>query len=203
MKKKTRKILQFFKLLPTYNEVSLFLFSSSVIIIFIASQKFRIEFLDFLFDGDLGFFVIGFSLGIFFALKYALDVKKTPTKFAKFFMVFFAMVIEFMIGVVFFVNYLDEPSKLSLTIGILSIVHVLLMLFLYRMGYINEKNISSYNAQHRELFFGVIFLLLVFVISRFVYLHESDLTFGLMISYSLLFDNLYQAFRKDPKKIKR
>ena len=195
MKKNTKKLLGFFKLFPQYTETSLFLFSISFLLM-LFDGIFREAILTFFTDEDLLVFVLGVFLAIFVSIKYALDEKKTPTKEAKALMIFFAMCIEFVTAISFIMSYFSESTQSSIILGIITLVHVILTMILFRFGVINENNITSHNADHLELIIGSIVIVAIFIFSKFYFEHTTELTFALLMSYSLLINSLLQPIFK-------
>ncbi|MEK6943172.1 MAG: hypothetical protein AABX00_03870 [Nanoarchaeota archaeon] len=198
MKQKTKDILLKFGLIPHYEEDTLFLMSIAAIILFLISFDLRSDFFYF-FTGSAAITIISILIGIYVSIYNAFSNKKKPTGH-KFFMLFFAVIINSYIGFKSGTYILSKSSDLWIIFPILNILNSVSLILLFKMGVINENSISDENTNYWELVIGSFVLITIIFISNFIYKNYWAITFSMSVAYATNFNNIIinsvNAFRK-------
>lgn len=192
MRTKLVNFLEKHKLLPYYSEVSLFLILLSVFLFFATKSEFRkfvFEIMTFS-DNPLIFFlfIIIVPLSIIGIIKYAFDTKSVPTDTAKAVIIWFVIVIEIFSALVLFAYNLNSPSIVNLVFAMLNAFNAIYLMGCMKHNFITHKNITSYNARHKELFLGSVIIIVLFLIMMYVYFVAWQVVFSVLISYSVSFN---------------
>ena len=199
MKKKRWPILDRLGLIPHYEEDTLFLMGISTIIIFAVSAEARYEYINFG-DGRSILALVFILPGIYFCIKHAFSNKIKP-KNQKFFMLFFAVFINFFIGMKAGIYTLSNTNSWFLAFPILNIVSSFSLILLYRSGTINEEAIAENNTNLYQVIGGVLILIPIIYLSNNLFKNYWAITFSTAISYSTNFNKIIVDIPKTIKKL--
>jgi hypothetical protein len=182
-------------ILPKYTEISLFLISATLILLFITNSLFREEFFSFFFSRDIGKGLIafcGFFVGMIFSIYHTFS--KRPLKESdKTFMLIFGIVANVIAGICGGFHALKSAKGIWMIFPIFNIGSSVLLVFLWRYKVIKEDAIEDIQAKKIDVVLGVIFVLLIFFISQYIFKNYWAITFSLCTFYST---NLLEASRK-------
>ena len=173
-------------LIPTFTEVTLFLMSLTFLLLLFFNLSFLEEFLDFiLHDFDLRnivviiFFIVGLVVSIYYSFS-----KKKISRASKGYMLFFAVMINFIIA--FFAGFyiLENVKGFVIIFPIINIISAFVLLFLMRFEIITTKSILDKQAELRELAIGSLMVITVFIISQYIFHNYWAITFSLCLVYA-------------------
>lgn len=173
-----------FKVIPTYTEDSLFLMSLSFVALLLIEKSLLLEIIDFTF-GDFRTIIMMLIIatGIILSFYHAFSEKK-KTESHKFAMIYFAVFVNAGAGIAASSHLLKTANILWGIFPILNFVNAMLLLFLFRIGKINEKSISDEQSKLWEITLGSIMVLIIIFISHYIYKNYWALTFSIAVSYA-------------------
>ena len=168
-------------IIPVYTEDALFLMSLAFIILFSSDKLMRHEILNFIFDGfrPLIFGLLGLG-GIIFYIYCGFSLKKKIDSH-KFFMLSFAVFINSGAGISAGTYLLKHTRGFWLIFPILNIFNAFLLLFLLRIGEVDEHSISDDQAKYWEIALGSIIVLIIIFISHHLYKNYWAITFSITV----------------------
>jgi len=173
-------------LIPTFTEVALFLMSLTFLLLFFSNNLFAEEILNFLLDdfdlemiGVVLFFIIGLGMSVYHSFS-----NKKVTRASKNFMLFFAVMINFMIGLAAGLYVLKVAKGFLVILPIINIINAFLLLTLMRVGKITTMSISDRQAKLREIIVGLIMVIIIFVLSQYFFHNYWATTFSLCVVYA-------------------
>lgn len=182
-------------LIPRYDELALYLMSSSFVLLFLTHAKLRagihyLLFDDFELDGLIafGFFVVGmiFSLYHAFTTREKADWEKTA-------MLFFAVVVNSAGGIAAGVHMLKETRGLLMVFPLWNIVNGILLLLMYRSEIVDDSCIVDDNATPLQVVVGTIVVLTSVLVCTFVFDMYWATTFSVCIAYSCNVNGVVQS----------
>jgi len=178
-------------LVPTFTEVALFLMGLTFLLLLFSNIVFLEEILNFLlddFDPRTIVVIIFFIVGLVMSVYHAFSNKKV-SRASKKFMLFFAVIINFLVG--FFAGFyiLRNTKGFLVILPIINIISAFLLISLMRLGKITTMSISDKQAKLRELVLGAIMVVIIFTISQYIFHNYWAITFSLCLVYATNINN--------------
>jgi hypothetical protein len=191
-------------LVPTYDELSLFLMAITLILLFATNASMREQIYNLMVEaydgsyhghhyGDVyavaAFFLCGLCLSI-----YHIFTKREKTDFEKKIMLFFAVLTNAGTGI-FSGWYVIKTSAVHdwlLVFPIWNIVNSVLLLLMVRFRIIDEQCISDRNATVALVAISLASVLIMFIFCNFVFHLYWAITYSICIVYTTSFDKALQ-----------
>ncbi len=183
-------------LVPTYDELSLFLMAATLILLYAMNAPMREQIYksmtkvhDVRVYAVAVLFLCGMGLSI-----YHIFTTREKTDFEKKIMLLFAVLTNAGTGI-FSAWYVIKNSAVNdwlLVFPIWNIVNSVLMLLMLRIEIINEECISDRNATIAQVTIGLASVLIMFVFCNFVFHLHWAITFSICIVYTTSFDRALQ-----------
>jgi len=178
-------------LIPIFTEVILFLMSLTFLLLLFLNKLFLEEFLNFfLHDFDLRTIIVItiFIAGLVMSVYHSFSNKKIP-RASKGYMLFFAVIINFLVGFYAGFYVLRNAKGFLVILPIINIISAFLLIFLMRVKIITTKSISDKQAKLQEVALGAIMVIIVFAISQYVFHNYWAITFSLCLVYATNINN--------------
>jgi hypothetical protein len=187
-------------LIPTYDELSLFLISVTMIAFYLANSRMRNQINTFFikaaeFHAWMLFVPLVLFLAIICLCIYHVFTTREKTMFEKRVMMGFAVLTNFVTGTIAAVYTLKDTaaSNWLLVFPIWNIINGVLMLLMVSLGIIDEDCISDRDANTTEVIIGLIAVLIIFAICHYVFKLHWAITFSICIIYTTSFDKALQS----------
>lgn len=176
-------------LIPQYDELALFLMSSAFLLVFVHEVFYRGNTLA-IRSQDIGlpvalavlFFTAGLALSV-----YHVFVDRPKARHEKAAMLFFAVIACGASGIMAGMHIAEESIGLMLIFPLWNIASGLLLLGMYRAGSIDEENISDTNTRPLRVAFGLLVIILIFVLASFVLELHWAVVFSICVAYASSF----------------
>jgi hypothetical protein len=199
---KRNAFINFF--VPRYDELSLFLTSLSFFLVYFLNRDLNAALYKFLvteFDprlfsiyGVLLYLLYGALLSVYHVFK---TNEKTDTE--KFFMLYFAVLANGLIGIMAGAYMLKGSHGLLAVFPVWNILNSLLFLFLYRFGIINETAIADDNAKSYQVAAGMAVIVFIFLICQYVFQFHWTITFSTCACYCTNVNTFVQSLLPKPR----
>jgi DNA-directed RNA polymerase subunit RPC12/RpoP len=191
---------EFSFLIPTYDELSLFLISVTMIIFYLANSRMRNQINTFFAKAaDIGAWGLFVPLVLLLATIglciYHAFATREKTMFEKRVMMGFAVLTNFIAGTIAAVYALKGTvaSNWLLVFPIWNIINGVLMLLMVSLGIIDEECISDRDANTTEVIIGLIAVLIIFALCNYAFKLHWAITFSICIIYTTSFDRALQS----------
>lgn len=185
--------------LPVFSPLSLFMMSLSFLLVFFFSETLRSGLSKLLnAPGEsvrLYILLLFFTAGLVLSL-YHVFAKREITVPEKYAMLFFAVMSNAICGILASLHVIDESAgahPVFLVLPIWNMINCVILLASYRTGELNEKNISDEKASRYEVLAGVVVIVGIFVVCRFVFKLYWAITFSICVIYSTNFGDALGA----------
>jgi hypothetical protein len=180
---KTAQILQKIGLVPKHTEVSMFLTTITMIILSLFNKEFLEQFVLNHFS-DIRLAII-FSVFMVASIYFAFS-KRTCSGFIAVLMAISMSLMNFFIALQGFFFLLNaEKGSLWMIFPGLNLISAFTLLLLIRIKVINEKNIiSTKQAKSHELIIGSVAVIIIFVLSQFLFKNYWAITFSICLTYA-------------------
>lgn len=183
-------------LIPTYDELSLFLMAVTFILLCTGNNQIRISIRRFFSQvDDLRVFlpVLLFLAGMGLSL-YHVFTRREKTIFEKRLMMLFAVLTNAGTGIIagWFVLKSNDAHNWQLVFPIWNIINGVLLLLMLRLKIIDEDCISNRDAAPTQIILGLIAVLIIFVLCNYVLKLYWAITFSICIVYTTSFDRALQ-----------
>jgi len=183
-------------LIPTYDELSLFLMAATFILLGTTNNTMReqiykgITATD---DLEVYFLAVIFLGGIVLSL-YHVFTTRVKTKFEKMVMLAFAVLANAGTGIISgrYVIKNSEVHNWQLVFPIWNIANGVLLLLMLRLKVIDEKCISDREAAPVQIILGLTAVLFIFILCNYVFKLYWPITFSICIVYATSFDRALQ-----------
>ncbi|HIJ51953.1 MAG TPA: hypothetical protein HPP66_02220 [Planctomycetes bacterium] len=192
------RIKRFF--LPIFSPLSLFMMSLSFLLVFFFSETLRsglFEFLDSPYSRPrIAILLLLFTAGLVLSL-YRVFAERKITGIEKHAMLFFVVMSNGFCGILASRHIIDKSAgahPVFLVLPIWNIINCVILLASYRTGALTEKNISDEKASRFEVLAGVVVIVGIFVVCRFVFKLYWAITFSICVIYSTSFGDALSAF---------
>lgn len=183
-------------LIPTYDELSLFLMAATFILLGATNATMREQ----LYKGitaidDLRVYILAviFLGGIVLSLYHVFTTRE-KTNYEKMVMLFFAVAANAGTGIIsgWYVIKSSNVHNWQLVFPIWNIINGALLLLMLRFEIIDEECISDRDANTTEVIIGLIAVLIIFVFCNYVFKLYWAITFSICIIYTTSFDRALQ-----------
>ncbi|MCJ7730205.1 MAG: hypothetical protein MUO27_10065 [Sedimentisphaerales bacterium] len=187
-------------LIPTYDELSLFLMSVTLIVLCLVNNQMR--------DLIKTLFVKGVEaetspvliplvlfLGVLGLCFFHVFTRREKTVFEKRVMVGFAVLTNIVTGIIAGVYTLTNSvvADWLIVFPIWNVINGLVLLFMVFLKVIDEECISDRDASITEVIIGLIAVLVIFIFCNFVFKLYWAITFSICIIYTTSFDRAVQS----------
>ena len=186
-------------LIPTYDELSLFLMSVTMIVFYLANSRMRNQIDTFFVKAaEIGAWILFIPLVLFLATIglciYHVFTTREKTMFEKRVMMSFAVLMNLVTGTIAAVYTLTNAvaSDWLLVFPIWNIINGVLMLLMVSLGIIDEECISDRDANATEVVIGMAAVLIIFALCNYVFKLHWAITFSICIIYTTSFDRALQ-----------
>ena len=171
-------------IVPRYTEITLYLISLTFILFFSTSFEFRAEALDFFEDKVSAIFWAAIILSGLIISIYSAFTKRILGETEKGLILFAVIFLNFFVAVHAGTHVLKETQGWLIIFPLLNILNAIFWLFLFRFGVITEKSISDEQTKKEEIILGTILLVMIFLISHYVFNHYWAITFSVCLVYA-------------------
>ncbi len=183
--------------IPSYDELSLFLMSATLILLLIFNSHMRQQIYSGIIElHDLRIYLFGviFIIGMCLSV-FHIFTKRKKSDFEKDTMLFFAVVANAFTGIIAGGHVLlnSDTSNLLIVFPLWNIINGIIMLLLFRGGFINEKCIADREAAAREVILGLFSVIVIFILCDYVFKLHWAITFSICIVYTTSFDKALQS----------
>jgi hypothetical protein len=184
-------------LIPTYDELSLFLMAVTFILLGATNDTMRTQ----IYKGITGiddlrvyFLSVVFLGGIALSL-YHVFTTRGKTDYEKMVMLFFAVAANAGTGIIsgWYVIKSSDAHNWQLIFPIWNIINGVLLLLMLRLKIIDEECISDRDATAVQIILGLIAVLVIFVFCNYVFKLHWAITFSICIIYTTSFDRALQS----------
>jgi hypothetical protein len=184
-------------LIPTYDELSLFLMAFTLLILPAANSQMRRDIYSLLtIDHDLGghlFVLILLSLvGLFLSLFHVFTLRKI-SEWEKGYMVLFAVIANAGSGIAAGLHMIKGSAGWLLIFPIWNIINGVLLLLMLKLKIINENCISDHTPTTGRVIIGLTAVLIIFALCSFVFKLYWALTYSICVIYATSFDRALQS----------
>jgi hypothetical protein len=183
-------------LIPTYDELSLFLMAVTLILLYVGNGQMRDQINYFLTHvRDARIFVLAFMFlaGLALCLYHVFTLRE-KTDFEKKVMLLFAVLTNAGTGIIsaWYVIKSSAAHNWLLVFPIWNIVNSVLLLLMLRIRIINEECISDRDATMVQVVIGLASVLIIFTFCNYVFHLYWAITFSICIVYTTSFDKALQ-----------
>ncbi len=184
-------------LIPTYDELSLFLMAATLILLYVGNSQIRSSIHYFLTHAkDTRVFVLGlvFLFGLCLCL-YHVFTRREKTNFEKSIMMLFAVATNAGTGIIsgWYVIKNSAVHNWLLVFPIWNIINGIMLLAMFRFRIIDERCISDRDATAGQVILGLIAVFIIFIFCNFVFKLYWAITFSICIVYTTSFDKALQS----------
>ena len=183
-------------LIPTYDELSLFLMAATLILLYATNAPMREQIyylMTKVHDGRVFVIAVLFLCGLCLSI-YHIFTTREKTDFEKSVMLIFAVLANAGTGIVsgWYVIKNDAVHNWWIVFPIWNIVNSVLLLLMLRIRIINEKCISDRDTTMFRVVIGLASVLIIFVFCNSVFHLYWGITFSVCIVYATSFDRALQ-----------
>ena len=171
-------------IVPRYTEITLYLISITFIMFLLTSSEFRAEAFVFFEDVVETVFWGAIILSGLVVSIYGAFTKRTLGRKEKNLILLAVISLNFFVAVHAGMYVLEETQNWLIIFPVLNILNAVFCLFLFRLGAITEKSISEKQAKKEEVILGTIFVILIFLISQYIFNHYWAITFSICLIYA-------------------
>jgi hypothetical protein len=184
-------------LIPTYDELSLFLMAITLILLCAVNNQARSlirRFFSQVDDWYVYILVLLFLAGLGLSL-YHVFTRREKTIFEKQLMMFFAVLTNAGTGILsgWYVLKSNDVHNWQLVFPIWNIINGVLLLLMLRLKIIDEECISDRDATVAQIILGLAAVLVIFVFCNYVFKLYWAITFSICIIYTTSFDRALQS----------
>lgn len=187
-------------LIPTYDELSLFLMSVTMIVFYLANSRMRNQIDTFFVKAaEINAWMLFAPLVLFLATIclciYHVFTTREKTVFEKRVMVGFAVLTNVVTGIIAGVYTLTNSvvANWLIVFPIWNVINGIVLLFMVFLKVIDEECISDRDASITEVIIGLIAVLVIFIFCNYVFKLHWAITFSICIIYATSFDRGLQS----------
>ena len=198
-----KQFLKRYNLLPSFDEVSIFLMTLAVILVFLTQptmQDLLIQKVVISVDGKAALMLVLYVCGMIFAIYHAFSLK-TKSSTAKFLMLWFAILTNIFIGLYLSITSYHELHGFMKILPILNIADAVWLYLLFRTGILDIDAISDRDATLNEIVFGSIIIYTIFVVSQYIFGNQWPVTISLTTIYATSISHMFQPIFGQSDKI--
>jgi len=171
-------------IVPRYTEITLYLIGVTFIMFLLTSFEFRAEAFDFFEDvGETVFFGAIILSGLIISI-YSAFTKRILGMMEKNLILLTVIFLNFFVAIHAGTHVLKETQGWLIIFPLLNILNAIFWLFLLRFGVITEKSISDEQTKKEEIILGTILLVIIFLISHYVFNNYWAITFSICLIYA-------------------
>jgi hypothetical protein len=183
-------------LIPTYDELSLFLMSATFILLSVTNATMREQLHKRIIavnDPRLYLLSLLFLGGIVLSIYHVFTTRE-KTRFEKMVMLFFAVAVNAGTGIIsgWYVIKSNNVHNWQLIFPLWNIINGILLLVMLRLKIIDEECISDRDATPTQIILGLLAVLIIFVFCNYVFKLYWAITFSICIIYAASFDKALQ-----------
>ena len=186
-------------LIPTYDELSLFLMAVTLIVLYLSNSQMRNQIETFFVKAaEADAWILFIPLVLFLAILglciYHVFTTREKTVFEKRVMVGFAVLTNLVTGTIAAVYTLTNAVATDwlLVFPIWNIINGVLMLLMVSLRVIDEECISDREATLVQIILGLTAVLVIFILCNYVFKLYWAITFSICIVYTTSFDRALQ-----------
>jgi DNA-directed RNA polymerase subunit RPC12/RpoP len=179
-------------LIPTYDELSVFLISISLILITISNSEMRAFLWGYILDDWRNIILL---LMIVFALYVCLCqpfITRRKNIGEKYLMLFVAVFVNGGTGIIAGGYILDNSADWLAIFPLWNVINSLILLIMFRFAIIDERSISDRDTNAVEIIFGLMVIIAIIITCNFIYKLYWAVTLSLCVVYAT---SLSKAFR--------
>jgi hypothetical protein len=182
-------------LIPTYDELSLFLMAVTFIILYFTNGKIRTDITWFLMGLDIWrrYIYVGLFLASILLCLYHVFTSRKKTDFEKGIMLLLAVTVNAATGIVAGIYMIKESPGWLLLFPIWNIINGALLILMLRCNIIDEQCIADRDATAIQIILGLIAVLVIFAFCNYVFKLHWAITFSICIIYATSFDKAVQS----------
>lgn len=182
-------------LIPTYDELSIFLLAATFLLIYLMNGVMRKEINAFIrwFDDPRVFFYIFLFVMALGLCLYHVFTPKEKTQPEKTVMLAFAVVTNGCISLVAAKYTIEQSAGWLLVFPAWNAINSVLLLLMWRFKIIDEECISDRDANTTEAIIGLTAVLIIFILCNYVFKLYWAITFSICIIYATSFDKALQS----------
>jgi hypothetical protein len=184
-------------LIPTYDELSLFLMAVTLILLYVANIPMREQIHKWMArHHDIWVYIVAaaFLCGLGLSI-YHVFTTRNKTDLEKWGMLIFAVLTNAGTGIIagtYIIRNIDTTNW-PIIFPIWNIVNSVLLLLMLRFRIIDEECISDRDANATEVIIGLVAVLIIFVFCNYVFKLHWAITFSICIIYTTSFDRALQS----------
>lgn len=184
-------------LIPVYDELSLFLTATTLILLYIVNTTMRVQIHNWISEyNNVWIYIVGaiFLCGLYLSV-YHVFITREKTEAEKWGMLIFAVMANAITGIIagLYVLKNDNVRDWQLVFPIWNIINGALLLLMLRFKIIDEECISDRDANATEVVIGLTAILIIFAICNYVFKLYWAITFSICIIYATSFDRALQS----------
>jgi len=182
-------------LVPNYDELTLFLTAITFVILFftnVTSQNDVSRFLIRLDTWRRYIYILLFMAGLFMCLYHVFTPRK-KTDVEKAIMLLFAVTINAATGIIGGIYMIKESPGWLLVFPIWNLANGALMILMQYVNIFDIDCIADRNATPSQVILGLVSVLIIFILSNFVFNLHWAITFSICIVYATSFDRALQT----------
>ena len=167
---------------PRYSQITLFLVSIIFILFYLFNFEFREDFFDFFIKRGsfvVIFIFVAIILSIFNTFK-----NRVISQVEKYLILLGIIFTNLFIAIFAGLYVLEETQGWLVIFPSLNMINAFVLLFLCRMGLMNAKSISDEQTKKEEIILGTFFVILIFLVSQYVFNHYWAITFSICLVYA-------------------
>ncbi len=184
-------------LLPQYDEIVLFTMSFTCVLLLITGIFSIDQEAQFVprrgYDPQMIAIIFIFIAGLVLSIYHAF-VDRPKTQIEKSFMLFFAVLVNAFSGFMASAYDLANTSGWLEVFPILNMVNCLVLLFMWRIGVLDESSISDQHAPRIQVLLAMAIILLLYYICHIIYNLTWIQTLSICLVYSINFIKLIESF---------
>ena len=182
-------------LIPTYDELSLFLMAVTLIALYLTNRGMRSETIGFAMRLDawrLGIYLALFLIAMFLCLFHVFTSRK-KTDAEKAIMLLFAVTMNAASGIIAGLYMWRHCRGWLLIFPVWNIINSALLVLMLRFNIIDERCIADRDTTAKQIILGLIAVFVIFVFCNYVFKLHWAITFSICIIYTTSFDRALQS----------
>jgi hypothetical protein len=182
--------------IPVYDELSLFLMATTLILLYIANTTMRKQIHNWIAGhNDVLVYIMGaiFLCGLGLSVYHAFT-KREKSDAEKWGMLIFAVLANAFSGIVagLYVLKNDNVRNWLIIFPVWNVINGILLLLMLRLKIIDESCISDRDVTKPQIIFGLVSVLIIFIFCNYVFDLYWAITFSICIIYTTSFDKALQ-----------
>jgi hypothetical protein len=176
--------------IPQYSEITSYLISITFLLLLVVNSELR----DIFFPSDFSYnrraFIFPILLiGIIFSIYNAFK-NRIITTTEKHLILFLIVIVNIFMAISAGVYTLEEAQGWLIAFPLLNIFNALFLFALFKSKILNEKAIGNRQVKKKEVILGTISIILILLISQYVFSHYWAITFSICLVYATMIVDL-------------